>query len=725
MSEDIKDLPGSLKAAPDLDSWIAVNGDGTITLKTGKAELGQGIVTAVAQIGAEELDVSIARILVQTADTAHTANERLTAGSDSVQQSGTAVRYAAAAARHLMLAQAASRLGVDSAELAVEDGMISARATNRRVSYWELMGGRQFDHRLTGEIAPKPPTAHRLVGRPLPRLDIPAKVFGGAAPFIQDLALPGLAHGRVLRPPSYGAELVSLDIRDVESSPGILAVVRDGNFVGVVAEREDQAVRAWQKLKELAAWREAPSLPNEDQLSDWLLSQESDDYLIEDGNPEDKPIPDIVAPDDAARTVEAMYTRPFHMHASIGPSCGIAQWLGESLTVWSHTQGIFPLCAALACAFAIPKENIHGIHVENAGCYGHNGADDAAMDAAMLARAVPGRPVRVQWMREDENRWEPYGSAMVIALQASLDREDRLLDWNCDVWTNAHAGRPRAKTDTAGLVAVWHRAAALPAPKPQDNQGRHGGGHRGATPYYDVPRQRIVKHVVKPHPLRVSSLRALGTFANVFAQESFFDELAHAAGADPLAFRLSHLADARARAVIEAAAAAANWAPQSWGNGWGQGLAFHRYKNSKCYVAVICEVTVDRQSGEVRLPRAVIAADAGEIINPDGIANQLEGGLIQAASWTLKEAVRFDATRITSVDWESYPILGFKEAPEIDTVLLAQPGQKPLGVGEGTAGPTPAAIANAMFHACGVRLRELPFTPMRVRRMIVAAERGG
>lgn len=725
MSDEVKDLPGSLKADANLDSWIAVNQDRTITIKSGKAELGQGIMTVVAQIGADELDVSPARIRVQMADTEASANERLTAGSDSVQQSGTAVRYAAAAARKLMIDRAAEHLNIAAEDLTVDDGVIASRSTNRQISYWDLMAGKRFDHVLTGEIAPKRPAERKLAGTPMPRLDIPAKVFGGAAPFIQDLAPPGLLHGRVVRPPSYDARLTALDESVAAKLPGVVKVIRDGRFIGVVAEREDQAVRAWEALQAAAQWQETATLPDEDRLYDWLVSQDSDDYLIEDGSPvEDKPIPDTVAPAGAAHTLEAIYGRPFQMHASIGPSSGMALWQGDKLTVWSHTQGIYPLRAALACAFALPKENIHGIHAENAGCYGHNGADDAAMDAAMLARAVPGRPVRVQWMREDEHRWEPYGSAMVIALQASLDAQSKLMDWNCDVWTNAHAGRPRAKTETAGLIAVWHRADSAPPPAPQDNQGKHGGGHRGATPYYDVAAQRIVKHVVKPHPLRVSSLRALGTFGNGFAQESFMDELAHAAGVDPVEFRLRHLSDPRARAVIEAVVKLSGWNPAKWGNGWGQGLAFHRYKNQKCYAAVVCEVEVDRASGTVHLPRAFIAADSGEIINPDGVANQLEGGLIQAASWTLKEAVRFDPVRITSTDWESYPILTFREVPEIEVRLLQQAGQKPLGAGEATAGPTPAAIGNAIFHAIGVRLRELPLTPERVRRMIVAAERG-
>jgi CO/xanthine dehydrogenase Mo-binding subunit len=494
----------------------------------------------------------------------------------------------------------------------------------------------------------------------------------------------------------------------------------------VIAEREEQAVRAWTAMQGAAKWREEATLPNEDALADWMVSQDSDDWLVLNGTPQvdETEVPDIAEPEGAAQTLEAFYSRPYQMHASIGPSCAVALYEGGKLTVWQQCQGAFPQQASLATALGMKPEDIRSIHAEGAGVYGHNGAEDAAMDAALLARALPGRPIRLQWMREDEHRWEPYGSAMVIALQTSLDGAGKMLDWNCDIWTHSHSGRPRAKAGSSAYVSAWHRAEPLPAPKPADHNGKHGGGHRGATPYYDLPTQRVVKHFVKPHPLRVSSLRALGTFANVFAQESFVDELAHAAGRDPLEFRLAHLKDARAHAVIEKAAAMANWNPAGWGDGYGQGLAFHRYKNGKCFVAVVVEAQVDRDKGVIAIPRAWIACDGGEIINPDGAANQIEGGFLQAMSQTMKEAVRFDATGITSLDWESYPILNFREAPEIEVALIERPDSPPLGVGEGTAGPTPAAIGNAVFNAIGVRLRELPLTPERVRKMIVAAERG-
>ena len=722
---DEKELPGSLADEPRLDRWIRIDTGETVTLKTGKAELGQGIKTAIAQIGADELDVSLARVRVIDADSEETADEGLTAGSESVQQSGIAMRWAAAHARHVLLQKAAEHLGLAIEDLSVEDGVISSRSTNRQVSYWQLMAGKTFDVEVSGDIAPRAASARRIAGTSAKRIDIPAKLYGARA-YVQDLQLPGMLHGRVLHPPSIKTELLKFDAAKIAAMPGVVKVVEDGRFLAVIATREEEAVRAWEAMRETTQWREEPTLPPEDSLADWLVSQATDDWLVENGTPlvDDPNVPDIATPSGAAQTLEAFYSRPYQMHASIGPSCAVALYDGSKLTVWQQNQGVFPQQASLAVALGIAKEDIHCIHVEGAGVYGHNGSEDAALDAALLARAMPGRPVRLQWMREDEHRWEPYGSAMVVALQSSLDDAGKILDWNCDIWTQSHAGRPRAKAGSSGHLSAWHRAEPLPAPKGADHNGKHGGGHRGATPYYDLPAQRIVKHFVKPHPLRVSSLRALGTFGNVFAQESFIDELAHAAGRDPLEFRLAHMKDARARAVIEKAAAMAGWNPASWGNGYSQGLAFHRYKNGKCFVAVVVEAKVDRDKGVIAVPRAWIACDGGEIINPNGAANQLEGGFLQAMSQTLKEAVRFDATRVTSLDWESYPILTFKEAPEIEVAFIDQPDKPPLGVGEGTAGPTPAAIGNAVFNAIGVRLRELPLTPERVRRMIVSAERG-
>jgi len=438
---------------------------------------------------------------------------------------------------------------------------------------------------------------------------------------------------------------------------------------------------------------------------------------VVDGALTTDPIPPISTPVDAAHTLNATYYRPYQMHAAMGPSAAVAQWTQGKLTVWSHTQGAYPLRGALAQVLRLDLADIHVIHTEGAGCYGHNGADDVALDAALLARALPARPIAVQWMRADEHAWEPYGPAMVVKLQASLDAAGTVSHWNEDIWSYPHSGRPRAGGATSGLLAAWHLELPFPLPTNRLMGGRHSGSYRNGDPLYAFPQRRIVNHHVDNSPLRTSSMRSLGAYANIFAIESFVDELAQSAGVDPVAFRLRNLSDERAKAVIEAAATKAGWQPrvQPVGTGRGRGIAFAQYKNAQCYAAVVVELTVDQTSGQIHLERAVIAADAGQIINPDGLSNQLEGGFVQAASWTLLEEVGFNITGIISRDWESYPILRFTAAPVIETVLLNRPDLPFLGSGEASQNPTPAAIANAVFDAVGIRLRQIPFTPERVR----------
>jgi len=714
----MSELSPSLHRNPDLDAWIRIDDDGTITLFSGKAELGQGLRTAIARIGAEELDVSLARVRVQTADTASGPNELLTVGSGSMEESGSAMRQAAAEARHHLLELAAKHLGVSLERLEVDDGTISAPGTDRRTSYWELFAGKKFGRAVTGDVTPKRPAEYRIVGKAAERIDL-VGIVTGATRYVQDMTVPAMLYGRVVRPPSPRARLESVDESRARRR-GVVAVVRDGSFLGVVAEREEQAAKAAEVLRAGARWSEPETLPAQDELHSWLLAQPARSYRVVDGIPVEGPLDPIVAPAGAARTLEATYTRPYHMHASIGPSAALAQWTDGALTVWSHSQGVSVLRFALAQALAVDPETIRVVHVVGPGCYGHNGADDAALDAALLARAVPGRAVRLQWTREDEHAWEPYGPAMVVKIQASLDDRGRLLDWNHDVYSNTHMGRAVPHGDHSALIAAWHLASPLPPPRPMPMLFYHAGIHRNADPLYAVPQRRIVKHFIENAPLRVSSTRSLGAYANVFAIESFMDELAAAAGVDPLDFRLRHLEDERALAVLRAAAERAGWAGRSKELGRGRGIGFARYKNQKCYAAVVIDVHVDLDTAEIQVERAVIAADAGQIIDPSGLANQLEGGVIQSASWTLKEQVMFDRTRITSVDWESYPILRFGAAPEIETVLVDRPGEPFLGSGEATQGPTAAAIANAVCDAIKVRLRDIPFTPDRVRAAVAA-----
>ena len=394
------------------------------------------------------------------------------------------------------------------------------------------------------------------------------------------------------------------------------------------------------------------------------------------------------------------------------------------LTVWSHSQAAFNLRGALAQALDLDEANIRVIHREGAGCYGHNGADDVALDAALVARELPGAPISLKWSRWDEHAWEPYGSAMLLQLQASLSQDGDVIDWNHDVWSYAHSTRPAADRETSGLLAAWHLEQPFAPQQPRPMGGYHAGAHRNADPLYDFPQKRIVRHAVADSPLRVSALRSLGAYANVFAIESFMDELAGYAAVDPLEFRLRHLRNERARAVLNAAADKANWhsraAAQADDEGWGMALA--QYKNLQCTCAIIVKLRVDRPSGEIRLEHVVIAADAGQVVNPDGLSNQLEGGFVQAASWTLYEAVAFDSRGITSVDWETYPILPFNAAPTIETVIINRPGFPFLGAGEAAQNPTPAAIANAVHDAVGIRLRDIPFRPAKVKAVLASQQ---
>jgi len=643
-------------------------------------------------------------------DTETAPNEGVTAGSQSIEASGTALRLAGAEVRAILLELAAGRLGVAADKLVATDGVLAA-PDGRKVSYAELARDADLHREATAKARPKPAAAHRIVGRPAPRFDIPAKVTGGAA-YVQDLRLPGMLHGRVVRPPNYGAKLETIDDGAARAMPGVVAVVRDGSFLGVIAEREEQAVKASGALSRSAKWVSGPPLPDQAGIYDYLLALPSEDHVISDKQ--------AALPVDA-RIVEATYRKPYLSHGSIGPSCSVARFADGKMTVWTHSQGVFPLRGNLVMALKMPAEKIHCIHAEGSGCYGHNAADDVALDAALLARAAPGgRPVRVQWMRGDEFGWEPFGPAMVMKARAALSSAGRIADWNYEVWTNTHSMRP-SEPGGDNLLASWYMAEPQRPAPPHILPQPAGGGDRNAIPLYDFPRQRVVHHFIKDMPLRVSALRTLGAYANVFAIESFIDELALAAAADPVAFRLSHLNDPRARAVIEAVAAKAGWKAGEKGNGMrGRGFGFAKYKNLATYVALIAEVEVDRASGRVAVPRAYAAVDSGLIVNPDGLANQIEGGIIQSASWTLHEEVKFDRAGIASRDWLGYPILTMPEAPTVEVTLIDRPDERPLGAGEGSQGPAVAAIANAFAAATGKRLRDLPLSPERVKAALQA-----
>ena len=636
-------------------------------------------------------------------DTGRTPNEGQTAGSQSIENSGTALRMAGAEVRAVLLELAAKKFGVAADTLSVSDGVISAR-DGRKVGYGELAGEVNLKREATAKVAPKPPAQHKIVGKSVARLDIPAKVTGGAA-FVQDIRLPGMFHGRVVRPPRYDAKLESFDEAGVKAMRGVVAVVRDGSFLGVIAEREEQAIKARTALAASAKWQAGPELPDPAHLYDELIALPTEIKVIGE---KQAPLP------AGAKAVEATYHRPYQAHGSLAPSCALAEFKDGKLTVWTHSQGVFPLRATMARALGMPPAAIRCIHAEGAGCYGHNGADDVALDAALLARAANGRPVRLQWMRDDEFKWEPYGPAMTMRAKGAV-ADGRVVDWNYDVFSQTHNMRP-GDPDGINLLASWYLdKPQQPGPARQAAQP-NGAGDRNAITLYDFPRQRTTHHLIKEMPVRTSALRTLGAYANVFAIESFMDELAAAAGADPVAFRLAHTRDPRARAVIEAAAKAADWKPGEKGNGTrGRGFGFAKYKTTATYNAVIVEVEIDRASGVVKVPRVWTAVDSGQIINPDGLINQIEGGIVQSTSWTLHEAVRFDKNGILSRDWQTYPVLTMPETPKIETVLIDRPTERSLGAGEASQGPAVAAIANAFANATGKRLRDLPFTPDRVK----------
>jgi CO/xanthine dehydrogenase Mo-binding subunit len=671
---------------------LSVLGDGTVLMRSGKVDIGQGISTALARIASEALDVAVGRFRIVRTDTAISPNEGMTAGSYSVQQGGAAIRTAAEELRLRLLTLATEDLGSSVDELSVDDGVITA-PSGETTTYWELAGG---SDRLELDGA-----------APAGRVDLPGKLAGRPS-YIQDLDFDGMVHARLVRPPTQTARLDSVDPSSVFELDGVIEVVRSGSFLAVVTEREEQAIRAARRLSGQATWMDEPAPEFDPGDPTYLLdSDDRDVYTIEGSVPIEK------GPD----RITATYTRGYLAHGSIGPSCSLARMDATSLTVWTHSQGVYLLRASLGTALGMPEEAIRVIHVEGAGCYGHNGADDAALDAALIAREVPGKTVRLQWSREDEFEFEPYGSAMVVELSATLDDDGKIADWTHRGWSHPHSARPQ-NTGGVNLFAAQLmenpiepiRLTPIPA-------ARGACVLRNAVPAYDVGPSNIDAMFVPFGPVRTSALRGLGTQPNTFAIESFMEDLAELAGVDPVEFRIRHLSDPRAIEVIEtvverAGVPVGGQSPE----GHGYGLGFGRYKNVASYVAVIAEVAAER---EVELVRAWAVVDAGNAVEPDGVLNQIEGGIIQSASWALTEEVRFVDGRPDLHAWLDYPILGFANTPELDVHLIDRPDEPSVGVGEGAAGPTTAAIANAVRAALGVPVRELPLTPERIMKAIL------
>jgi nicotinate dehydrogenase subunit B len=697
-------LPADLAANPVLARWLDFSRDGEVTVGVGKVEYGQGIWTALAQIAAEELQVALARVRVASVSTSTSPDEGVTAGSLSVQDSGSALRQACAQARGLLLAAAAAKLGVTPSALEVADGQIRTADGPAALSYWTLARPGMLDRPAEVLVPSRPPGGWSVAGRSAARLDIPDKVTGRPR-FLHDLVLPGMAYGRVVQPPAQAAHLTGLADTGLGRE---VVLVRDGSFLGVVAPTDRAALQAAGRVARAARWRTTPSLPDAGDLRGFLLAAPSEDQSVAD-----RPGSDAAEP--ATRTLTAEFTRPFLAHASVAPSCAIARWDGGSVTVWCHSQGIFLLRGAIAAGLGLQEGQVTVHYVEGAGVYGQNGADDVAMDAVLLARAVPGQAVRVQWTRQDEMCWPPMGSAMLARISAGLDAAGRIVTWRQDVWSNGFMGRPTMGGDPR-LLALTHLDGGRPMPPAPDLQPANWmGASRNAVPGYDIPEMQVTRHRLLDMPIRTSSLRSLGAHLNVFAIESFMDELAAAAGADPVAFRLAHLSDPRARRVLTEAADMAGWDTRGHRDGTGYGAGVARYSGIAGYCAAVAEVEADTGT---RVRRLWLAVDVGRVINPDGVINQVEGGAVQSASWTLAEQVRFDREKITSAGWDSYPILRFTQTPEVTVRIVGAPGEAETGAGEIAQGPVAGAIGNAVADAVGVRVRDLPLTRERITRAI-------
>jgi CO/xanthine dehydrogenase Mo-binding subunit len=684
-----------------LDAWLAIAPDGRVTVFCGKVELGTGIETALAQLVADELDVAFEQVGLVMGDTERCPDQGPTVGSLTIHRAGPAIRQVAADARRTLLGLAAERLGTPVGELRVRDGLVSGPG-GRRASYAELVGGGKLDTALSKHGRLKTAGEMKVIGKPIWRVDLPGKIHG-THPFIQNLRVPGMVHGRVVRSPLVGAALAGVDAASVARLPGNVQVVAGGNFVGVVADREEQAIEAARVLR--VDWRNGPELPELQVLPAALKAAPATERVVQaNGDVE-------AALATAAKTLSAEYFVPFQLHASIGPSCAIADVGRDRATLWSPTQSSFLTRDSIATLLGLPAGRVRLIWVEGSGCYGHNGADDATADAALLSQVI-GKPVRVQWMRADEHGHEPKGPAMVMTVRGGLDARGNVTAWDYRVTSPTHSSRP-----TGGAAGNLLAGAASGLPE----RINPVGADRNAVPSYRFGSDRVRVSLVQSSVLRSSALRGLGSPQNTFASESFIDELAAAAGVDPIAFRLRHLKDPRAVAALEAVAKLARWEPRrspkaDRSSGTGRGAAFVQYANHSSYVAMVADVRVAPASGKVRVERVYVAHDCGLIVNPDGLRNQIEGNVIQGLSRTLLEEVRFDRHAVTSLDWASYPILRFSDAPgEIAITLIDRPDQPSLGAGEPATAPVFAAVANAIFDATGVRLRAVPFTPERVK----------
>jgi CO/xanthine dehydrogenase Mo-binding subunit len=700
-------LPLSLTDNPILSQWVAFE-PGRVRVATGKVEIGQGIVTAMTQIAAEELDVTVEQIRLVSGETDVSPAEYFTSGSYSVAVGGAAIRLACAEVRSLFLDRLAEKLRCPVGELSVEAGAFLRKGQPTGADYWSLAPEIPLERRATGTAPVKKPSSYRFVGKSLPRLDLPAKVRGSG--FIHDIVPNDVVHARVLRQPWRGANLTALDeaaVRKAARAP--IEVLREGNFIAFTGADELAVMRAAEAARATARWDGGTRVSDDAGSADWLKTQPAKSRTVQTGAKDQAP---------GNRVIEAAFTRPFLTYGSIGPACALAEFRDGRLKVWSHTQGPSILRDWLAKALRFEARQVTVYHRQGAGAYGHNTADDAAFDAALIATKMPGRTVRVQWSREDEFAGAPVSTAMAIGLRAVLASDNKPADWQIEIWSPPHAQRPgmNGNANFAGLAALPTAPALNPLGDVPDERG--GGATRNGVAIYDLPRHRLIHHLLPEVPLRTSSLRGLGAWANVYAIEMFMDELADAAGEDPVTYRLSLLSEPRARAVVEEAARISGWYDKGKpGNGQARGFGFARYKNIASFAAVVAEVEVDK---DVRVKRVWCAADAGLVISPDGARNQIEGGIIMGASFVLKEKITFQGGRVANSGWDDYPILRFSEVPEIEISVLDRPNEPALGLGEASVGPTGAAIGNAVACALGKRVRDLPLTRERIAAALMA-----
>jgi nicotinate dehydrogenase subunit B len=719
--------------ADDLDSWLAIGKDGAVTIFTGKVELGTGTTTATRQIVAEELDVAFEKTTLLQGVTGQTVDQGYTAGSQTMRtQWASGLRIAAANARAALLQLASAKLGVPVAGLTVSGGVVSVQGDSSKVvSYADLVAEGKFKTKVSQQVKTKPSSAYRVVGYSIAREDIPDKVTGQFT-YVQDVKLPGMLHARVIRPVRLSGEpsataiatvikgtradaaLDSIDESTVKDLPGFVKVVVKGDFVAVVAEREEQAVAAAQAIG--VSWKNKPSLPDQSGLYDAMVKAKIDNTRVIQNSGD---VEHSIA--GSAKVLQATYNYPYQAHASIGPSCAVADVHDGVCEVWSGTQGVYQLRAAIATALNLQPGAVRVNYVEGSGCYGLNGADDVSLGAALISQAV-GKPVRLQFMRADEISFENFGTPMVMTLRAGLDASGKIVGWDYKGWTANRGSRPGPPGNLpTGVAARFPEPAPPKSPPPSPPLGDDG---LNSTPWYSFANLRVLSYGVYQPWLFTGPLRSPSRLQNTFATESFMDELAVAAGQDPIAFRLQHTADdSRLRAVIEGAAQLADWKPrispappQSGTVKTGRGIAAVRYEGNSAWVAAVITLTVDTVSGAVTVTQVAVAHDCGVIINPDGLTNQVEGNIVQGLSRSLKEEIKFDSTGALSVDWTSYPIMTFPELPDdVRIKLIDHPDLPALGAGESTISVIAGAIGNAIFDATGKRIRTVPFTPERVK----------